>query len=154
MNYEINHKKNFDMPFHYLNDFKKDWITAKIDEAGIQYLSDFGLFLCDKTATTDKFPGFNGVTTSQLRNIFSEVKRIQLRIKENDDWKTEVLMLRPKIAYNTARTLQRSKNSRMKELREVLEKALLLVSEKQHFTNFSKFFEAIIAYHKVYGGRD
>lgn len=142
------------MAFNYLKDFKGDWITAKIDEAGIQYLSDFGLFLCDKTAITDKFPGYNSVTTAQLRNIFSEVKRIELRMNENADWQTEVLMLRPKIAYNTARTLQRSKNSRMKELREVLEKALVLVSKEQHFTNFSKFFEAIIAYHKVYGGKD
>ncbi len=142
------------MAFHYLNDFKKEWITAKIDEAGILYLSSFGLFLCDKTTEADRFPGYNSVTTSQLRNIFSEVKRIELRMEENPDWKTEVLMLRPKIAYNTARTLQRTKSSRMKELREVLEKALMLVAEKQHFVNFSKFFEATIAYHKVYGGKD
>ncbi len=141
------------MAFHYLNDFKKEWITAKIDEAGIQYLSSFGLFLCEKTIATDKL-GSNSVTTSQLRNIFSEVKRIELRMEENPDWKTEVLMLRPKIAYNTARTLQRTRSSRMKELREVLEKALVLVAEKQHFVNFSKFFEATIAYHKVYGGKD
>lgn len=140
------------MAFHYLNDFKSEWITAKMDEAAIQYLSDFGLFLCD--TEVGKRPGYNSVTTSQLRNIFSEVKRIEVRIDENPDWKTELILLRPKIAYNTARTLERTKNSRMKQFREVLEKALVLVAEKQHFLNFAKFFEGIVAYHKVFGGKD
>jgi CRISPR-associated protein Csm2 len=140
---------------NYKNEFKAAWITDKIDKAGIKYLSDFGLYLCDKTSVEDKFPGYNAMTTAQLRNIFSEVKRIEIRMDENEDWETDVLMLRPKIAYNTARTLQRAKNSRMKQLREVLELALAEISsDKKHFTNFSKFFEGIIAYHKVYGGKD
>ena len=142
------------MAFNYKNDFKSNWITQKMDKSGIQYLSDLGLFLCDKTSPNDKFPGYNGITTAQLRNIFSEVKRIELRMEENADWETDVLMLRPKIAYNTARTMQRTRGSRMKELREVLELALADVSDKKHFGNFSKFFEGIIAYHKVFGGKD
>ena len=101
------------------------------------------------------FPGFGSVTTSQLRNIFSEVKRIEVRLDIPDsDWESDLVMLRPKIAYNTARTLQRTRNSRMKELREVLEKALSAVKDKDDFLRFSKFFEGIIAYHKVHGGKD
>jgi CRISPR-associated protein Csm2 len=147
------------MAFNYLNDFNERWITDKIDESGIQFLEKFGLLLCDKASTQDRFPGYNGVTTSQLRNIFSEVKRIELKMGDDDnnvavDWKTDALMLRPKIAYNTARTIGRTKGSRMRELREILELALKIVSEKNHFRNFSKFFEGIIAYHKVYGGKD
>lgn len=143
------------MAFQYLKDFRKQWITDKIDKSGILYLENFGLFLCDKASTNDRFPGYNGVTTSQLRNIFSEVKRIELKMEDaNVDWETDVLMLRPKIAYNTARTLGRTKGSRMKELRDVLEEALKDVSDKDHYRNFSKFFEGIIAYHKVNGGKD
>ena len=142
------------MNFNYQKDFKISWIKDKIDKSGIQYLSDFGLFLCDKNSPNDKFPGYNSITTSQLRNVFSEVKRIELKMEENADWETDVLMLRPKIAYNTARTMQRTKGTRMKELREVLEMALTEVSDKNHFTNFSKFFEGVIAYHKVFGGKD
>lgn len=143
------------MAFQYLKDFNKSWITDKIDKAGIQYLENLGLLLCDKSSIKDPYPGYNGVTTSQLRNIFSEVKRIELKMDdENTDWETDVLMLRPKIAYNTARTLGRSKNSRMRELREVLEEALKNVSNSDHYRNFSKFCEGIIAYHKVNGGKD
>ncbi len=148
------------MAFNYSKDFDKRWITDKIDESGIQYLEQLGLFLCDKASTQDRFPGYNGVTTSQLRNIFSEVKRIELKMGDDDDnnvavdWKADALMLRPKIAYNTARTIGRTKGSRMRELRDVLEMALKIVSEKNDFRNFSKFFEGIIAYHKVYGGKD
>lgn len=143
------------MAFQYLKDFKKQWITDKIDKSGILYLESFGLFLCDKASPNDRFPGYNGVTTSQLRNIFSEVKRIELKMEDaNVDWETDVLMLRPKIAYNTARTLGRTKGSRMKELRDILEEALKDVSDKEHYRNFSKFFEGIIAYHKVNGGKD
>jgi len=143
------------MAFHYKNSFKKEWINDKIDDSGIEYLENFGLFLCDKISKDDRFTGYNGVTTSQLRNIFSEVKRIELKMDEFNDWTTDVLMLRPKIAYTTARTMQRSKGSRMKELREILEIALAQVSsDKEKFKNFSKLFEGIIAYHKVFGGKD
>lgn len=142
------------MNFNYSKDFKTAWINEKIDESGISYLSEFGKFLCD---LNDRgFPSNNGVTTAQLRNIFSEVKRIDIKLEdENYDWKTDCLMLRPKIAYNTARTLVRTYNkSKMKELREILENALKVVSTKEDFHRFAKFFEGIIAYHKVFGGKE
>ncbi|MEN9613457.1 MAG: hypothetical protein RLZZ628_4271 [Bacteroidota bacterium] len=139
------------MAIFKIENFKNEWITTKITEEGINYLSELGLFLCDKKG---EFTGFNGVTSAQLRNLFSEVKRIELKMEENEDWDTDVLMLRPKIAYNTARTIQRTRGSRMKELREVLELALKSVKAKDDFRRFSKFFEGIIAYHKVYGGKE
>jgi CRISPR-associated protein Csm2 len=148
------------MPFHYKTSFQPTWIADKINEDCITYLSDLGMFLCDKRIA-DERPGNAGVTTAQLRNIFSEVKRIELKLDDTDyDWKTEFVLLRPKIAYNTARTLQRTRGSRMKELREVLELAQKEVRDvntdkaKSQFHNFSKFFEGIIAYHKVFGGKD
>ncbi len=143
------------MAFNHIKDFKKEWISHKIDAIGIAYLEEFGLFLCDKQSKEDRFPGFASVSTSQLRNLFSEVKRIELRLSdESNDWRTEILMLRPKIAYTTARTLQRTKNSRMKELREVFEMCLSEITKEEDVKRFSQFFEAIIAYHKVNGGKD
>jgi CRISPR-associated protein Csm2 len=146
-------------PFNYKN-FNPKWINEEITDettgnAYIDYLSGLGFFLCDKKDETDRFPGYGSVTTSQLRNIFSEVKRIEVRLDVDNSWQTDLIMLRPKIAYNTARTLQRTRNSRMKELREVLENALKEVkNDKKNFERFAKFFEGIIAYHKVYGGKD
>lgn len=146
--------------FRFENDFRDKWISQKIDLEGIEYLENFGYHLCDKKSEADR-PGFNAVTTSQLRNIFSEVKRIEIKLSSDteqtkvwDSLTTDVLLLRPKIAYNTARVLSKSQNSRMKDLRTILEKALGSVKSPADFERFSQFMEGIIAYHKVHGGKD
>jgi len=146
--------------FRYDSEFKPEWITEKIDEEGINYLENLGFYLTDKRAETDNSPGYSAMTTSQVRNIFGEIKRIQLQMEgetdpENEDWQGDFLMLRPKIAYNTARVLNQKKDNRIKVFRDVLEMAHKQVSKnKENFKRFSQFAEAIIAYHKVYGGRD
>jgi len=150
--------------FNWSGKFKDKWISQSIDESCIQYLENFGYHLCDKKSELDR-PGFSAVTTSQLRNIFSEVKRIEIKVSSTtdadgqtvsnwDELATDVLLLRPKIAYNTARVLAKSQNSRMKDLRAILEKALSAIKGPEDFERFSQFMEGIIAYHKVYGGKD
>jgi CRISPR-associated protein Csm2 len=135
-----------------VDEFKTEWITEGITEtSAIDYLENFGFFLCDKKSDQDRFPGYNAVTTSQMRNIFSEIKRIGLK----EDWIQDFLLLRPKIAYNTARVLQKTRGSRIKELKIILEKAHAEVNgDKARLKNFEHFMEGIIAYHKVYGGKD
>ena len=140
-----------------LKDFDKSWIQSEVDEKCIQYMEGLGFHLCDKRNKYDKFPGYNAVTTSQMRNIFSEVKRIEVKLSSQEQWQREypnILLLRPKIAYNTARVISNKKDSRMKDLRAVLEKGLLAVKNEHDFKRFSQFFEGVIAYHKVYGGKD
>jgi CRISPR-associated protein Csm2 len=150
--------------FNWNGDYRNEWISKKITEPGIEYLENFGFYLCDKKTEQDRL-GYAAVTTSQLRNIFSEVKRIEIKIdisedkegKKTSNWDalaSDVLLLRPKIAYNTARVVAKQQNSRMKDLRTILEKALQSVKEPDDFVRFSQFMEGIIAYHKVYGGRD
>lgn len=141
--------------FRYDTEFKPRWITEKIDEDAINYLENLGFYLTDKRTESDNSPGYSAMTTSQVRNIFGEIKRIQLQSEGDSDWHTDFLMLRPKIAYNTARVLNQKKDNRIKAFREVLEKAHAVVGEDfENFKRFSQFAEAIIAYHKVYGGRD
>jgi CRISPR-associated protein Csm2 len=141
----------------FSNKFKKEWIEAEINDDCIQFMEDFGLFLCDKKNAEERFPGFKAVTTSQMRNIFSEVKRIEVKVINEEQYeknRSHILLLRPKIAYNTARVLASKRDSKMIDLREVLEKGLLAIKDYQQFKRFSQFFEGIIAYHKVYGGKD
>jgi CRISPR-associated protein Csm2 len=142
--------------FNPVSEFRKEWISTGIDEAGIQYLENFGYFLCDKKSETDRFAGRDAVTISQIRNIFGEVKRIESVIDApKSEWKRDFLFLRPKIAYAAARVLSKSPYSKIKQFREVLEKAHAEVKEEaMRMKNFVKFFEAIVAYHKVYGGKD
>ncbi|MGB0524647.1 MAG: type III-A CRISPR-associated protein Csm2 [Flammeovirgaceae bacterium] len=142
-------KENFDP----VREFQAKWITQKIDKAGINYLENFGFYLCDKKSVSDRYPGYAAVTVSQIRNVFGEIKRIASG-EENPNWDTDFYLLRPKIAYNAARVLAKKQKSRIKDFKTVLEKAHNEVQERKHLDNFAKFVEGIVAYHKVYGGKE
>ena len=138
--------------------FKIEWISAGIDTDARQFMEDFGQYLCDRQQG-DNRPGFKAMTTSQIRNVFSEVKRISTSLSENVQW-TEweeyptFLMLRPKIAYNTARALARTRDSRMIDFKKVFDAAHEQVTGPEQFRRFMMLLEGIIAYHKVYGGKE
>jgi CRISPR-associated protein Csm2 len=99
------------------------------------------------------------LTTSQIRNIFGTVRRIEMNWPEearNDAEQQraaraqrELLLLKPKMAYQAKR--ERGRGVAM--LTDVLSDAIDLVGdERQNFQHFVDFFEAILAYHKAYGG--
>jgi CRISPR type III-A-associated protein Csm2 len=67
---------------------------------------------------------------------------------------TAFLLLKPKMAYAVARDGKRG----LKQLTEVFNKAFELVdvsgpNGSAHFKNLMDIMEAILAYHKAYGGR-
>jgi CRISPR-associated protein Csm2 len=82
-----------------------------------------------------------GLTTSQIRNIFSEVKRM------HEFNKDKLNLLRPKLAYTVGRHKEK-----VKDLQLVLDSAIQKVNDENDFRNFQYFFEAILAYHRYYGG--
>jgi CRISPR-associated protein Csm2 len=139
--------------------FNKQWVSQKIDELCIDFLENFGFYLCDKKNEQDKFVGTKAVTISQIRNIFGEIKRLEQKITDDEKFvsnQQSFLMLRPKIAYNTARVISnsRTKDSRIVSLRSVLEMAHKEVTNYDSFKRFSQILEGTIAYHKVYGGKE
>jgi len=80
------------------------------------------------------------MTSSQIRNIFSEVKGMH----EFEKYKLD--LLRPKLAYTAGRHKQ------VQDLQEVLDAAIRKVGDDESkFENFKNFFEAIVAYHRLYG---
>lgn len=104
------------------------------------------------------------LTTSQIRAIFGEVRQIQgqLRVSQvsNDGtsnlekpW-TRLRLLIPKMQYRK----EKEKGEGVKNLVKVLEPAVKLVVDgdpskrAERFERFVNFFEAILAYHKAYGG--
>ena len=88
------------------------------------------------------------LTTSQIRNIYSAVKKMQMKGGELDTHK--LLMLKPKLAYAAKRH-----GGGVDTLKDVLTQAIDLVgNDLKKFNRFVDFFEAILAYHKAYGGRD
>jgi CRISPR-associated protein Csm2 len=124
-------KPKWNMPF------KSEWITNEIDRYGIEFTKQFGKYLAE-----------NRLTTSQIRNIYGELKRIQMKGFENE--KTSFLLLLPKMAY----AAQRNKNDGLTELKSVFEGVHKHVSNEKNYKNMMDFMESILAYHKAFGGRD
>jgi CRISPR-associated protein Csm2 len=131
------------------NNFKTNWVSERLDDAAITFAEDFGQHLCDLQQGR---PGRMALTTSQIRNFFGEVKRIQARGFEKQ--RTSFLLIRPKLAYAEARVLAKNRDSRISDFRKVMELAHGAVRTEPQFQNFVDFLEATLAYHKFYGGRD
>ncbi|MGB9665661.1 MAG: type III-A CRISPR-associated protein Csm2, partial [Ignavibacteria bacterium] len=90
------------------------------------------------------------LSTSQIRNVYGEVMRLKMKGFNPD----ELVLLKPRLAYST----ERKGTDGSKKFREVIEKALdkvIFTKEKQqeYFQNFANFFEAILAYHRSFGGK-
>lgn len=98
------------------------------------------------------------VTTSQIRNVFGTARQIQLRWPNDPEGAyRDAVLLRPKLSYFAKR-----EGRGMEDLRRVLAPALEMISERgitekerqDRFDRFMDFFEAIVAFHKAYGGKE
>ena len=99
----------------------------------------------------------NNMTTAQIRALFGEVRQIEaewdMENKKQEAYRRLVL-LKPKMAYRA----RKERGQAVKMLVEVLDKALDQVTQGDpskrdgNFRRFVEFFEAILAYHKAYGG--
>jgi len=91
----------------------------------------------------------HGLSTSQIRNVFGEVRRLQMKGKFDQQAARELILLKPKLAYQAGRH-----RGKVEELAKVLSKAIDRVgSDQERFERFVDFFEAILAYHRAYGGK-
>ncbi len=96
------------------------------------------------------------LATSQIRGIFGTVRQIQMKWPHGADEATareairQLLLLKPKLAYQAARDTGRGVES----LNQVLVPAIDLVTNREQFTHLVDYFEAILAYHKAGGGKD
>lgn len=117
-------------------EFKKEWILQGIDKDCIEFTKKFGQFLRVK-----------GLSSSQIRNVYGELKRIQMKGFNKEQ--TAFLLLRPKMAYAD----KRHENDGLKALKEIFDKAYLEVNDSDHFNNLMNFMEATLAYHKSFGGK-
>ena len=90
------------------------------------------------------------LTTNQIRAIFGEVRRIEGEWKTNSERANRsLILLKPKMAYRAKRERGRG----VDDLVSVLSPAIDFVQgDEDNFTRFVDFFEAILAYHKAYGG--
>ncbi|KAF0151020.1 MAG: CRISPR-associated protein [Ignavibacteria bacterium] len=132
------------------------WIANGLDVEAIQFAELFGKELTAPTMKNKEGKEYKNkneaLTTSQIRNIYGEVQRLKMKGYNQSG----LLLLKPRLAYST----ERKGTQGSKDFRSVIEKAIDCVldgkdeKEKQiRFENFANFFEAILAYHRSFGGK-
>lgn len=157
-----NHNRNREnRPISYGNGFDlqrglnaiEGWIADGLNAEAINFTEAFGAFLADNH-TTNKPNKNNMLSTSQIRIAFGEITR--LKMKFNDEIMSQVLMLKPKLAYGAKRDGKVTSD----HLKQIISKGIDVVSQgdnikekKQRFMNLANFFEATLAYHKANGGK-
>lgn len=101
----------------------------------------------------------NGLTTSQIRALFGEVRQIQAQWEMGGEQQAlarrRLTLLKPKMAYRARKERGRAVQMLVDELEPALDLVIAEKDSKQqaaHFQHFVEFFEAILAYHKSYGG--
>jgi CRISPR-associated protein Csm2 len=95
------------------------------------------------------------LTTSQIRQVFTRLKSIEA--KGYATQRTDFMMLKPYLAYAAGR------QDRVEGLRLFKEKITIGIDavfeggspekEPTRFVNFCKLFEAVLAYHRAFGGK-
>lgn len=133
----------------------KEWVTAGITKDAVDFAEHFGK---DLATMKDERKRDQSLTTAQIRNVFGEVRRIQMINKKAIDKpdvfdESSILLLKPKLAYSAKRADRKA----VEELAAVLSKGVEAVmaaddikKKIECFENFANFFEAVLAYHKAY----
>ncbi|WP_084552204.1 type III-A CRISPR-associated protein Csm2 [Fischerella major] len=88
--------------------------------------------------------------TNQVRKFLDAVNRLKADLAETGEFakvETEVVLLKPKLAYAAAR------QKAAKPLGEVMSAAIDKVHSKEDFERLVQLLESIIAYHKAEGGK-
>ncbi|MBD2628671.1 type III-A CRISPR-associated protein Csm2 [Trichormus variabilis] len=88
--------------------------------------------------------------TNQIRKFLDAINRLKADLTEKGEFsaiETEVVLLKPKLAYAAAR--QRA----AKPLGDVMSSAIDQVHSTEDFERLVQFIESIIAYHKAEGGK-
>jgi CRISPR-associated protein Csm2 len=96
------------------------------------------------------------LTRAQIRNIFTEVRKIEaLWSTKRDDAMRRLNMLKPKLDYQAARStpVGRLRDLLIPAIDEV-GKAATDEERDRRFSRFMDLFEAILAYHRAQGGRN
>ncbi|MDO9547906.1 MAG: type III-A CRISPR-associated protein Csm2 [Candidatus Marinimicrobia bacterium] len=120
-----------------------DWIEKQVDKEAVDFADNFGKYLADQK-----------YSTTQIRNIFGEIKRLQMEGKWSGEIETSLLLLKPKLAYSAKRQTKKDAEHAANDLKEFLCKGIDIVvnsdDKKRCFDNFASIYEAILAYHKAY----
>ncbi|HRN54858.1 MAG TPA: type III-A CRISPR-associated protein Csm2 [Niabella sp.] len=134
------------MPIKKPSDIDKNIINEGINNSHIENLKAWGEYFANDS-------GGKKVSTSQLRKFFGEIKRIQA---DFENGKMDLVLLDPKIAYAVGRAKKDSGKSHRVKIEDFYNQISPLIGQigydKKKFKHFVQLCEAIVAYHKHFGG--
>ncbi|WP_291528068.1 type III-A CRISPR-associated protein Csm2 [Bacteroides sp. UBA939] len=116
--------------------YQSEWITKGANEDLVSFAEKTGKFLAK-----------NKLTNSKIRNVYGEIKRIQMGTFEKE--RSSFYLLRPKMAYALGRD---SKNKGLEMFKLIFDTASKDVTDETSYQNFCNLIEAMLAYHKANGG--
>ena len=96
-----------------------------------------------------------GLTRSQIRTVFSESRNIDTSWDPGDEVASlrRLNLLKPKLAYQASRESKAGMKSLSAILQEAIGQAVNSSDKSKGFRTFMELFEAILAYHRSYGGQ-
>ncbi|MCM8820269.1 MAG: type III-A CRISPR-associated protein Csm2, partial [Candidatus Omnitrophica bacterium] len=105
--------------------FEPKWITDGLTNEAIEFAEEFAEFLVSPTKKDDK------LSTSQIRNVFGEIKNIQMRLSEKTfkDEQSNFFLLKAKLAYAAGR----NNKPVLDEFRKIFDLAHKEVQDKKTF---------------------
>lgn len=92
------------------------------------------------------------MTTSQIRNFLDQVNRIWAETRAGNFDDSEVILLKPQLAYSAGRETNREKQEVLKTFAELFSEAADKVHSREDFEKFKDLTQAVVAYHRFYGG--
>lgn len=133
------------------NPFHKDWILCGADEKMVSFAEKAGKYMAPQNGNeNDK----QKLSKSQIRNVFGEIKRIQLKGYNTSEGKSSFMLLKPKVAYAEGR----NKTKGLSLFKRIFDEGWNVVANNNatnvQYGNFCALLEAILAYHKAFGGKD
>lgn len=129
----------------------ENWIKNGIDDETVNKANEWGKLLVEPN--NRRFDQ-DALTTSQIRNIFGELRRIQLNGYVSE--KTSFILIKPKLAY----VVKRHKKKGVDLFYQLFCNAYDSIDFKDdsngeiQFRNLMNLMEAVLAYHKFHGGKE
>jgi len=91
---------------------------------------------------------FEYIPASKMRDFYDYVLRID---ENNKNWYKDLVLLKPKLAYNYGKETSRNKKEALEKLAGTFNEIIDKINNKlDKFKNFKTFFEALVAYHKIH----
>ena len=135
--------------------FEPTWILSGANKALVEYADKAGEYMAPFHKGDNQC-----LTKSQIRNVYGEIKRIQFKGINTLEGKTSFMLLKPKVAYAEGRNKTMGLSLFKKIFDDAWNIACKYISDENEqrnilvYGNFCALLEAILAYHKAYGGKD